>query len=405
MKNNEIKKLGIITSGGDCGGLNAVIMGATKMAHHLGIEICLIPNGYAGLYNLDTITPPVLDNIAIDKIYSGVAGSEAGHSRVKISKIQNPEKYNIIKAGLKKHNIDGLVIAGGDDTGSVVVDLKNQGIPCIHVPKTMDLDLQTYSVGGDSTINRISKFTRDLRTTGSTHNRALIIEVFGRYAGHTAFRGGIGADADCILIPEIGVDYKVVYEHFKKTYVERLESSDVKGSTYIIVAAEGIKDKDGSYFTDDSSGADSFGHKRLAGGAAYIRKQLEQFTKNDPEWEEILKKEGIFVEGIYTRPEIREVPLGHLVRAGETSSYDVAFGKQGGGGAVLLLTNGISGVTVVGVEHDKVTYIPTEEAIKQRYVDINEVEFYEALGVCFGRQPEEYKPTFERHEGEIHRYM
>ncbi len=401
----EIKKLGIITSGGDCGGLNAVIMGATKMAHHLGIEICLIPNGYAGLYNLDSFVPPILDATKIDKIYSGIAGSEAGHSRVKISKIQNPEKYNIIKNGLKKHNIDGLVIAGGDDTGSVVVDLKNQGIPCIHVPKTMDLDLQTYSVGGDSTINRISKFTRDLRTTGSTHNRALIIEVFGRYAGHTAFRGGIGADADCILIPEIGVDYKVVYEHFKKVYTERLVNSDVKGSTYIIVAAEGIKDKDGSYFTDGSSGVDSFGHKRLAGGAAYIRKQLEAYTKQDPEWEQILKTEGIYVEDIYTMPEIREVPLGHLVRAGETSSYDVAFGKQGGGGAVLLLNNGISGVTVVGVEHDLVTYIPTEEAIKQRYVDINEVEFYEALGVCFGREPEEYKPSFARHEGEIHRYM
>ncbi len=108
----------------------------------------------------------------------------------------------------------------------------------------MDLDLQTYSVGGDSTINRISRFTQELRTTGLTHNRALIIEVFGRYAGHTAFRGGIGADADCILIPEIPVDYYVVYNHFKKTYMQRLESSEVKGSTYIIVIAEGIKDKE-----------------------------------------------------------------------------------------------------------------------------------------------------------------
>lgn len=400
----QIKKLGIITSGGDCGGLNAVIMGATKMAHHLGVEICVIPNGYAGLYNLDQYTPPLITPAKIDKIYSGVAGSEAGHSRVKISKIQNPDKYNKIKAGLKKHNIDGLIIAGGDDTGSVVVDLKNQGIPCIHVPKTMDLDLQTYSVGGDSTINRISKFTRDLRTTGLTHNRALIIEVFGRYAGHTAFRGGIGADADCILIPEIEVDYKVVYEHFKKTYIERLINSDVKGSTYIIVAAEGIKNKDGSYFTD-ANATDSFGHQKLTGGASYIRKQMEAYMKNDPQWQELLKKEGIYVEGIYTTPEIREVPLGHLVRAGDTSSYDVTFGKQGGGGAVLLITNGISGVTVVGVEHDNVTYIPTEEAIKQRHVDINEVEFYEALGICFGREPEEFKPSFTKYEGEIHRYM
>jgi len=193
----EIKKIGIITSGGDCGGLNAVITGAARMAYHLGIETCLIPNGYAGLYNLQQINPVVMDFGRADKIHSGIAGSEAGHSRVKISKIKDPDKYNIIINGLNKHNIDGLIIAGGDDTGSVVVDLISHGINCIHVPKTMDLDLQTYSVGGDSTINRISKFTDELRTTGLTHNRALIIEVFGRYSGHTAFRGGLGADADC----------------------------------------------------------------------------------------------------------------------------------------------------------------------------------------------------------------
>lgn len=401
----EIKKLGVITSGGDCGGLNAVITGAAKMAHHLGIEICLIPNGYAGLYNLDIYEPPIIDFARADRIYSGVAGSEAGHSRVKISKIADPDKYQKIKDGLKKHSIDGLIIAGGDDTGSVVVDLCSQGIPCIHVPKTMDLDLQTYSVGGDSTINRISKFTRELRTTGLTHNRALIIEVFGRYAGHTAFRGGIGADADCILIPEIAVDYKIVYEHFKKTYIQRLLSSDVKGSTYIIVAAEGVKNIEGQYFVDETSGSDSFGHQKLSGGGAYIRKQLEMYMKQDPEWGEILKTEGIFVDGIYMFPEIREVSLGHLVRAGETTSYDVAFGKQGGGGAVLLMKEGIYGVTVVGVEHEVVTYVPTADAIKQRYVDINEVEFYEALGVCFGRDPEEYTPTFKTQEGVIHRYM
>ena len=402
---SKIKKLGVITSGGDCGGLNAVINGAARMAHHQNIEICVIPNGYAGLYNLHNLTPPIIDFKMADRINSDVAGSEAGHSRVKISKINNPEKYEIIRSGLKKHNIDGLVIAGGDDTGSVVVDLISEGIDCVHVPKTMDLDLQTYSVGGDSTINRISQFTSDLRTTGLTHNRALIIEVFGRYAGHTAFRGGIGADADCILIPEIPVDYRVVYDHFKRTYISRLLNSDVKGSTYIIVAAEGVKDKEGSHFADQASGHDSFGHVKLSGVGKYIRNQLEHYMKEDKEWEDILKKEGIYVEGIYMNPEIREVSLGHLVRAGGTTSYDVAFGKQAGGAAVLLLKNGVTGVTVVGVEHDVVTYIPTTEAIKQRYVHIKEIEFYEALGVCFGREPMEFTPKFKEQKGMIHRYL
>lgn len=402
---SDIKRIGIITSGGDCGGLNAVITGAARMGYSLGVEACLIPNGYAGLYNLNNLEPVVIDFARADKIHSGVAGSEAGHSRVKISKIKDPDKYDNIRSGLKKHKIDGLIIAGGDDTGSVVVDLISEGINCVHVPKTMDLDLQTYSVGGDSTINRISKFTDELRTTGLTHNRALIIEVFGRYAGHTAFRGGIGADADCILIPEVEVDYEIVYNHFKTTYINRLLTSDVKGSTYIIVAAEGVKNKDGKYFTDDNNGSDSFGHKKLTGVGSYIRKQLETFAKNDSYWEFVLKREGIYVEDIYMYPEIREVQLGHLVRAGQTSAYDVTFGKQGGGAAMLLLKKGIFGVTVVGVEGHDITYIPTTEAIKQRYVDLDEIAFHESLGVCFGREPIEFQPRFIRQDGIIHRYM
>ncbi len=399
-----MKKIGIITSGGDCGGLNAVIIGSARMASHLGIEATLIPNGYAGLYNLLNLDLVSIDISRADKIHSGVAGSEAGHSRVKISKINDPEKYDKIKAGLEKHKIDGLVIAGGDDTGSVVVDLLQHGIKCVHVPKTMDLDLQTYSVGGDSTINRIAKFTDELRTTGLTHNRALIIEVFGRYAGHTAFRGGLGADADAILIPEVEVDYEVLYQHFKKTYIERLYNSDVKGSTYIIVAAEGVKNKEGKYFTDNSS-TDSFGHQRLSGVGRFIRNQLEHYTKQDPDWKKVLTDVGIYVDGIYMYPEIREVSLGHLVRAGATSAYDVTFGKQAGGAAVLLMKEGIYGVTVVGVESTIITYIPTEEAIKQRFVDLDEISFHESLGVCFGRNPAEYKPLFKEQTGKIHRYM
>lgn len=399
------KKLGVITSGGDCGGLNAVIIGAARMGANLGIEVCLIPNGYAGLYNLQNLEPVIIDLNRADKIHSGVAGSEAGHSRVKISKIKDPEKYDKIRAGLAMHKIDGLVIAGGDDTGSVVVDLVRNGINCVHVPKTMDLDLQTYSVGGDSTINRIAKFTDELRTTGLTHNRALVIEVFGRYSGHTAFRGGLGADADAILIPEIAVDYEVLYKHFKETYINRLKNSDVKGSTYIIVAAEGVKNKKGEFFTDTQNGSDSFGHKKLEGVGKYIRQQLEYYMKQDPDWADFLREEGIYVEGIYMYPEIREISLGHLVRAGGTSAYDVTFGKQAGGAAVLLMNNSITGVTVVGVEEDEISYIATEEAIKQRNVDLSEVSFHEMMGVSFGREIENFEFKFKEHDGKIHRYM
>src|SRR6185436_6617549 len=119
-----MKKIGILTSGGDCGGLNAVIKGAAQMANQNGISCYVIPNGYAGLYNLidfDKLTQLTPDRL--DKIGANLAGSEAGHSRVKVKKIDDPNKYQRIKEGLNKFKIDGLVISGGDDSGSVMVDL------------------------------------------------------------------------------------------------------------------------------------------------------------------------------------------------------------------------------------------------------------------------------------------
>ena len=131
-----MKRIGIITSGGDCGGLNAVIKGVAREAWTRGIESFVIPNGYAGLYNLVEMTSLVLlDAERVSRIEASLAGSEAGHSRVKISKIADPQKYERIRAGLTKFGIEALVISGGDDTGSVVVDLSQRGIPCIHVPK------------------------------------------------------------------------------------------------------------------------------------------------------------------------------------------------------------------------------------------------------------------------------
>lgn len=399
-----IRRIGIITSGGDCGGLNAVIKGATQMARSMGIETVIIPNGYAGLYNLvDMEGVVVLTPGRVDLIRAELAGSEAGNSRVKIKKIDDPDKYERIRKGLEKFKIDGLVISGGDDTGSVMVDLAEQGIACVHAPKTMDLDLQTYSVGGDSAINRIAAFVRELKTTGVTHNRVIVLEAFGRYAGHTALRGGIGGDADCILIPEIPVDFDVVYEHMKKTFMARVEGSDVKAGTYVIVAAEGMKDIKGELIVDESAGTDAFGHKKLAGAGKYVRKRLEAIMKNDPEVKDFMKRTGMFVPGVYEIPEIREVTPGHLVRSGYSSAYDVNFGKEAGAAAVVLLVKGLGGNTVVKVRGTKIFYKPTAEVIKQRLVDLNTVAFYERLGVCFGRKPAEYTPEIQEEQGSIER--
>ena len=281
------------------------------------------------------------------------------------------------------------MISGGDDTGSVVVDLVAQGIRCVHAPKTMDLDLQTYSVGGDSAVNRIAQMVQDAKTTGATHNRIMITEVFGRYAGHTALRGGLAADADCILLPEVPADMDVVYAHAKERLYRRIRGSDVRAGTYTIVVAEGLRDVGGQVMTDAGAGVDAFGHGKLAGAGRYVRRQLERRIAADPDTEAFMRATGQYVAGIYETPEVRELTPSHLVRSGPSTAYDVNFGKQVGAGAVALLAAGISGVTVAGGDTGEVRYLPTAKAIEQCHVALATVAFYEAIGVCFGRKPEQ----------------
>lgn len=400
----DIKRIGIITSGGDSGGLNGVVKGAAQMATRKELTAFAIPNGYAGLYNLAHMDKLVeLSPSRVDTFSIGLAGSEVGHSRVKVRKIDEPHKYERIKEGLRKFDIDALVISGGDDTGSVVVDLHEQGIQAVHAPKTMDLDLQPYSVGGDSTINRISEFVRDLKTTGRTHNRIIIVEVFGRYAGHTAFRGGIAGEADAILIPEIPVDFEELYRHLKKVYLKRIEESDINAGTYMIVVAEGLKSSTGEELVDESAGLDAFGHKKLAGAGKYVSQEIKKRLAADPEIREFMNNQYMFVEGQYTLPEVRVIQPSHLVRCGFTSAYDANFGMEAGACAVMLLLDGLAGVTVTGYFDGKIHYMDIKSAIQQRYVEFSQVNLYEQLGFCFGRVREEFNPVCLKLEGYVER--
>lgn len=402
----KIKKIGIITSGGDCGGLNAVVKGAAGMANSLGIKCYVIPNGYAGLYNLvDFERLTELTEDRLDLINASIAGSAAGHSRVKVKKIQDDNKYERIKEGLKKLEIDALVISGGDDSGSVMVDLHKNGINCVHVPKTMDMDLQTYSVGADSTINKIAVYADELKTTGRTHNRVIVLEVFGRYAGHTAFRGGLAADVDAILIPEIPVDFNELYEHVKSKFTHRFLLSDVFEGTYVIVVAEGLRDLSGKEIVDESSPTDSFGHKKLAGAAKYVCQELTKRLKADPQVKEFMKETHMYVEGIYESPEVRAIIPGHLVRCGRSSAYDVNFGKEVGAAAVSLLEGGVMGVTLAGVNGNEIRYMAAEKAIEQRHVDLDQVSLFEQLGTCFGRKAVPFKPKFKELKKSPERYL
>lgn len=387
----RVRSIGIITSGGDAGGLNAVIKGVVMTARALGIKVYVIPNGYAGLYNLidfDRLTE--LTEGRVDLINASLAGSEAGHSRVKVEKIADPNKYDRIKQGLEKFGIDALVISGGDNTGEVMVDLAAKGIRCVQAPKTMDLDLQTYSVGADSAINRIAGMVDDLKTTGMSHNRVMVLEVFGRNSGHTAFRGGVAGDADCLLLPEIPMDLDVVYADVKRRFFRRIAASDVKAGTYFIVVAEGVTDATGKVFTDATVKDDAFNLPKLKGAGKYVAAEIQKRMDNDPEVKDLMKVEHMFVPGLCEAPEVRDVLPSHLVRCGRSSGLDVNFGRAAGGAAVMLLAGGITNVTVADVREGVIRYIDTARAIIQRNVDLRQVAFYEAQGFCFGRQPQGY---------------
>ena len=399
-----LKKIGILTSGGDCGGLNGVIKGAATAARGRGVQAYMIPNGYAGLYNLvDIQSLPELTVERLEEFHVYMAGSEAGNSRVKIAKIKDENKYERVKQGLKKHSLDALIIAGGDDTGSVVVDLAGRGVPCVHAPKTMDLDLMTYSVGGDSTINRIVDSVRDLWTTGITHNRIVVMEVFGRYAGHTAFRGGVAAEADAVLIPEVVVDFDVLYAHLKQVFFRRVRQSDNKAGAAMVVVAEGLRDASGEELVDKDATPDSFGHRPLVGAGKYVVKEISSRMKNDPDVKQFMRETNQLVEGLYEVPEVREIRPTHLMRCGHTSALDAAFGLQVGAGALELAAKEIYGVTVASYSEGVVRYMDCAEAIEQRFVDLGDVSIYEAMGICFGRKPEASTPKLEKISGRPYR--
>ena len=187
--------------------------------------------------------------------------------------------------------------------------------------------------------------------------------------------------------------------------MRRILGSDVYAGTYLIVVAEGLKNADGTEIVDESAGLDAFGHKKLAGAGKYTCDQLSKRFKADPDIKKFMQASKTYVAGINEIPEIRSVVPGHLVRCGRSSAYDVNFGKEAGAAGVMLLKQGIVGVTVVGICGKEVRYIPSAEAIKQRHVDLDQVAAFEGMGICFGRNPAKFNANFKEVKGIIERYM
>ena len=341
-------RIGILTGGGDCPGLNPVIRAVVRKALLAGYEIVGIKNGWKGLVENDTM---LLD---IDTV-SGIlpkGGTILGTSRTNPYKKEG--ELQKVKDNFKKIGLDALVAIGGEDTLGVASKLVKDGLTnIVGVPKTIDNDLSAtdYTFGFDTALNVAMECVDRLHTTAESHHRIIVAEVMGRHAGWIAIEAGIAGGADMILIPEIPIDLDEVCSVIKKRHE--------RGKTFsIIVVSEGAQFKDGSMVTQEQK-LDAFGHVRLGGIGEELAAQIEKRT------------------GFETRVSV----LGHIQRGGSPTAFDRVLGTRFGVKAVELIINKKFG-KMVALAGTKIIDVPLEEAVKAlKTVDM---ELYNIAKVFFG---------------------
>ena len=341
-------RIGILTGGGDCPGLNPVIRAVVRKALLEGYEIVGIKNGWKGLVENDTMP---LNMSAVSGILPK-GGTILGTSRTNPYKKQGDVEK--VKDSFKKIGLDALVAVGGEDTLGVASKLVKDGLPnIVGVQKTIDNDLSAtdYTFGFDTALNVAMECIDRLHTTAESHHRIIVAEVMGRHAGWIAIEAGIAGGADVILIPEIPIDVDEVCKIIKKRHE--------RGKTFsIVVVAEGAQFKDGSMITQEQK-LDSFGHVRLGGVGEDLAAQIEKRT------------------GFETRVSV----LGHIQRGGSPTAFDRVLGTRFGVKAVDLIKNKKFGrmVALAGI---KIIDVPLEEAVKAlKTVDM---ELYDIAKVFFG---------------------
>lgn len=342
-----MSKIGILTGGGDCPGLNPVIRAVVKMGRGEGMEVIGIKNGWKGLIEND-IMP--LDLKAVSGILPR-GGTILGTSRTNPYKVK--EDVEKLKYNYKQSGLDGLVVIGGDDTLGVAAKLCKEGLNIIGVPKTIDNDLSCtdYTFGFDTAINIATEAIDRLHTTAESHHRIIVCEVMGRHAGWIAVHAGLAGGADIILIPEIPIDIDEVCEIIKK----RRE----RGKTFsIIVVAEGAKFKEGQILTQEEK-LDAFGHVRLGGIGQLVSDLIEEKT------------------GYETRVTV----LGHIQRGGTPTAFDRVLGTRFGVEAVNLIKRKKFGY-MVSLQGNKIEAVPIENAVgKLKTVDM---DLYNIAKIFFG---------------------
>ncbi|MBB5352210.1 6-phosphofructokinase 1 [Haloferula luteola] len=355
-------RIGILNSGGDCPGLNAVIHGVVGAATQLGWEVIGFKDGFEGLLppgDFRILNPE--DTAGILKLGGTILGTtNKGHFAAKVGKGDIAEVPAEIVAKAKKTldqlEIGALVIVGGDGSLTTALQLYREGWPVIGVPKTIDNDLQATAMtfGFDSAVSTVVDGLDRLHTTADSHKRVMVLEVMGRHAGWIALWGGIAGGADAILLPEIPFSLDKVAEHIKQRDAQGRHSS-------LIVVAEGAKLPDGDIVTVAENAG---GEVRLGGVGDVVAKRLEQLTGK----------------------ETRSCTLGHLQRGGAPTSLDRILGTRFGVMAVKLASEGNFG-RMVSYQAYHVDSVPIEDAVHQlRLVtpDGEMVKAAKAVGICLG---------------------
>ncbi|MGH8890622.1 MAG: ATP-dependent 6-phosphofructokinase, partial [Acidothermaceae bacterium] len=259
-------RVGVLTGGGDCPGLNAVIRAVVRKGiGEYGYEFVGFRDGWRGPINGETVP------LGIPQVRGILprGGTILGSSRTNPAKIDGG--FETVKANLEKLGIDALVAIGGEDTLGVATKLHDFGVQVVGVPKTIDNDLSAtdYTFGFDTAVNIATEAIDRLHTTAESHHRALIVEVMGRHAGWIALHAGMAGGANVILIPEVAFDIEKVCEYIE----ERFKSHYAP----IVVVAEGATPKEGTMEVATGE-LDAFGHVRLGGVAQRLADEIEKRT-------------------------------------------------------------------------------------------------------------------------------
>ncbi len=342
-----MKKVGVLTGGGDCPGLNSVIRAVVRFAFKEGYKVTGIKNGWKGLIEKNTVD---MDIATVSGILPK-GGTILGTSRSNPYKKEGDREK--AKENIKKLGLEALIVIGGEDTLGVASKLYKEGLNVVGAPKTIDNDLSCTDVtfGFDTAINIATEAIDRLHTTAESHNRIMVVEVMGRHAGWIAVEAGMAGGADVILIPEVPIDIKEVCELLKKRHT--------RGKSFsIVVVAEGAKFKKGDIVTQEEK-LDAFGHVRLGGIGHTLGDEIEKRT------------------GYETRVAV----LGHIQRGGTPTAFDRVLGTRFGIKAMELVLKKDYG-KMAALKGNKIVAVPLEDAVRE--IKTVDMELYDIAKLFFG---------------------